>query len=83
MGSAQAKHCQKASLADAGEHDDRKVRMIKEERRRPIENITSSLEMAERLCATFRTLELNSAAADLDQFCVDCGCVHTIDVLKD
>jgi len=73
----------KAALADAGEHDERKVRLMKEERQRSIENITNSLEMAERLCTTFRTLELNSSAVELEQFCVDCGCVHTIDVLKD
>ena len=57
--------------------------MMKEERRRSIENITSSLEMAERLCNTFRTLELNAAAAELEQFCADCGCIHTLDVLKE
>jgi len=73
----------KAALADAGEHDDRKVRLMKEERQRSLENISNNLEIAERMCNTYRTLELNSSAVELEEFCVDCGCVHTVDVLKD
>ena len=62
---------------------ERKVQSIKAERQRSIENMTSSLEMATRICRTFRTLELNSNARELEQFCVDCGCIHTSDVLND
>ena len=48
-----------------------------------IEATTSGEETAYRICETFRTLELNSTANELDQFCVNCGCVHTIDVVNE
>jgi len=48
-----------------------------------IEATTGSDETAYRMCETFRTLELNSSANELDQFCVNCGCVHTIDVVNE
>ena len=39
--------------------------------------------MLERLSETYRTLELNSNAHTLDEWCVECECIHTADVLKD
>ena len=48
-----------------------------------IEATMSHEETAYRVCEAFRTLELYSTANELDQFCSNCGCVHTIDVVND
>ena len=62
----------------------KRVEQIQTYRRRyDIEPTTSSEETAYRICETFRTLELNSTANELDQFCENCGCVHTIDVVNE
>ena len=38
---------------------------------------------SERLSQTWYNLELNSNAPELEQWCEMCGCLHTIDVLKE
>jgi len=62
----------------------RRVQEIQNFRRKfDIEANTSSEETAFRICETFRTFELNATAHELDQFCVNCGCVHTMDVVNE
>ena len=62
----------------------KRVEEIQNHRRKyDIEATMSHEETAYRVCEAFRTLELNSTANELDQFCSDCGCVHTIDVVND
>ena len=62
----------------------RRVQEIQNFRRKfDIEANTSNEETAFRICETFRTFELNATAHELDQFCVNCGCVHTIDVVNE
>ena len=86
MESAKATHAiedvKKSLVDESSAKTEHKIKVMKAERRRSIENTTSSLEMATRICRTFRNLELNAAARELEQFCVDCGCIHTIDVLN-
>ena len=61
-----------------------RVEAIQSHRRKfDIEANTANEETAYRICETFRTFELNSTANELEQFCADCGCVHTIDVVND
>ena len=55
----------------------------REERLREVERETASNQLKERLASTWYNLELNSTAHELDQWCVECGCIHTSDVVND
>ena len=69
---------------DTEKRTQQRVEEIQNFRRKfDIEATTSSEETAYRICESFRNLELNSTAHELDQFCVSCGCVHTIDVVNE
>ena len=69
---------------DAEQRTLKRVEAIQSYRRKfEIEPTLSGEETAYRICETFRILELNSTANELDQFCVNCGCVHTIDVVNE
>lgn len=85
--SARAANCvkdtQKVLLEDSQDRTSMKLENLKARRQLTIESLTSSLTVAERLCSTYRTLELNSNASNLDQFCNECGCVHIKDVVTD
>ena len=62
----------------------RRVQEIQSFRRKfDIEANTANEETAFRICESFRNFELNATAHELDQFCVNCGCVHTIDVVNE
>ena len=48
-----------------------------------LEAMSDSEFKLERLAETFRTLELNSNAHTLDEWCVICECIHTSDVVRE
>ncbi len=60
----------------------RTERRIRGERRREIERETGNPELEERLVRTYHTLELNSTAHELDQWCNECNCIHIADVVN-
>lgn len=72
-----------ALTSNSKEESDRKVAQIKAQTQKAME-LTSkeSQHLLQRLSDTFRTLELNSNAHELDQWCNHCQCIHTADVLK-
>ena len=51
--------------------------------KRQVERETSRLETQERLAEVWYTLELNSNAHELEEWCDMCGCLHTIFVVSD
>ena len=55
----------------------------REERLREVERETASNQLKERLTSTWYNLELNSTAHELDQWCVECGCIHTSDIVNE
>jgi len=61
----------------------REEKRIKEERLREVERHTASSELKERLTSTWYNLELQSNAHELDQWCVECGCIHTSDIVNE
>ena len=44
---------------------------------------TGNETVLERLSETYRMLELNSTAHTLDQWCSECSCIHTSEVVKE
>lgn len=63
---------------------DRRISELKKERQKSMQlDSRESNELLSRLSQTFRTLELNSNAHELDAWCDECCCIHTSDVLKD
>ena len=62
----------------------RRVQEIQNFRRKfDIEANTANEETAFRICESFQTFELNATAHELDEFCVSCGCIHTMDVVNE
>lgn len=60
----------------------KKISELKREREKSMQlDSKESAELLGRLAATYRTLELNSTAHELDAWCEECGCVHVKDVV--
>ncbi len=59
----------------------RRLSELKRERAQSMQlEARDSAALQARLAATFRTLELNCAASELDAWCVECGCIHESDL---
>lgn len=57
---------------------------LKEERAKSMQlDPTEAAALNARLSDTFRTLELNSNAHELDEWCHNCGCIHESEVIKE
>ena len=61
----------------------RTEKQLRMDRQREIYRDTSSESFQERLVSTFHNLELNSTAHELDEWCHECGCLHTSFVVND
>jgi len=59
----------------------REEKRMREERLREVGRETASENLKERLATTWHNLELNSTAHELDQWCMECGCIHESDVV--
>ena len=73
----------KKSLYECYEIKKKNEQRTREERLRQVERETQSEALQERLSQTWYNLELNSNAAELEEWCDKCGCLHTSFVVND
>lgn len=71
-------------MDNAQKSSERRLAAVREENMKSVQLDSKDAEdLARRMSDTYRTLELNSNAKELDLWCENCGCIHDSDVVAE